>query len=140
MPTGHTASIAKAERRVAPRRSRVIIREGLAQEGPEDPCRRARQHQEGEAERWRQHPLQSGVDRGADALTSCRATTALLAPPSQEFGANEAQRTSDDENKGPGRPDPDARAVVAQAGGGHQEDALNLGRQLEKVDPRGILL
>eukprot|EP00966_Prymnesium_polylepis_P144325 3332431-Prymnesium_polylepis.5 len=54
-----------------------------------------------------------------------------------KFGAGQAHGAGEDDGQGPGRADPDARAVVAEAGGRHHKDALKLGRKLEQVNPSG---
>eukprot|EP00966_Prymnesium_polylepis_P133225 3079097-Prymnesium_polylepis.1 len=102
--------------------------------GPEDPRRRARQHQvEGETERRRQRPLQPGGERGTDAR--CESLVAPLAAALHDFGADEARGAREHDGQRPGRADPDACAVVAQAGGRHDKDALKLRRQLKELDP-----
>eukprot|EP00966_Prymnesium_polylepis_P277278 6406870-Prymnesium_polylepis.1 len=77
------------------------------------------------------------VSASVGGKTRCRpvASTARM-----DLGAKDANGTGKYDEQGPGRAHPDARAVVAQAGGGHQKDALKLGRQLEEADPPGVLL
>eukprot|EP00966_Prymnesium_polylepis_P178820 4140566-Prymnesium_polylepis.1 len=112
--------------------SRVsVVLELLAQEGLKDPRGRAGQHQEGEAERRWDRLLQSSGEHVTDASTIRAA---------QEFGADEKHGGDEDGNERPERANPDLRAVVAQAGGGHHKDTLKLGRQLEELDPVCVVL
>eukprot|EP00966_Prymnesium_polylepis_P328641 7384427-Prymnesium_polylepis.1 len=127
------ASIAKAVTRVASYSS-----ESHKSESPEDPRRRARKHQKGETERRRQHPLQPGGERGADAPR--KRLIAPLAATQHDFRAKKAHDTSKYDDQWPGRAHPYACAVIAQACGGHHKDALKLKRQLEELDPLGEVL
>eukprot|EP00966_Prymnesium_polylepis_P318569 7358104-Prymnesium_polylepis.2 len=83
----------------------IIVLERLAQKGPEDPRRCA----------WH-----------ADAHD--KTLIAPLAATLQAFSADEAHGTGQYDGQWPGRADPDARAVVTQAGGRHHKDAFELRR------------
>eukprot|EP00966_Prymnesium_polylepis_P229491 5310429-Prymnesium_polylepis.2 len=122
---------------VAPRCALIVL-ECLAQKRPEDPRRCARQHQEGEPKRKGQHSPQPGWERGAEA--PCQTLIAPLAAMLCDFGAGKAHGAHEYDGQRPGRADQYAGAVVAQARGGHHEDALKLGRQLEEVNPPGEVL
>eukprot|EP00966_Prymnesium_polylepis_P091086 2108633-Prymnesium_polylepis.1 len=112
---------------VAARRLLIVL-EGLDQEGPEDPRRCARQHQEGEAERRRQHSLQPGGEPSADSR--CEGLIAPLAAALDDFSTDEARGAHEYDDQRP----------VTQAGSRYNEDAFKLGWHLEEVDPPGEML
>eukprot|EP00966_Prymnesium_polylepis_P336196 7391472-Prymnesium_polylepis.1 len=119
-------------------RTRASDRRTGSAKGPEDPRRRARQHQECEAERRWQCLLQANHKSGASP--SCRSLIVFSAATPQVFDTDKAHCAGEYDDQRPGRTNPNARAIVAQASRRHNEDALKLGWQLEEVDPPGEVL
>eukprot|EP00966_Prymnesium_polylepis_P181713 4209322-Prymnesium_polylepis.1 len=81
-----------------------------------------------------------GVSRKVRVWTPrCASNASHLSPTLYRFRADDNGSEQQQQKDGPGRAYPQCRAVVAQARH-RDEEALNLGRKLEKIHPFGVSL